>query len=83
MHFANHEAYTIKDLTDSINDLKVDQASGLDNIKNEFIKAAPLSLHSSILDFIKLMLYTTLAPKSWCLDLNIPIHKEGRLHILT
>ena len=67
----------MKDLTDSINDLKVDKASGLDNIKNEFIKAAPLSVHAIILDFINLMLRTTIAPKDWCLDLIVPIHKEG------
>ena len=71
------EAFTIKDLSDSINDLKLDKASGLDNIKNEFIKAAPHSVQAIILDFINLMLRTTLAPKQWCLDLIVPIHKDG------
>ena len=54
-----------------------DKASGLDKIKNEFIKAAPISVHCIILNFINIMLCKTLAPKNWCLDLIIPIHKEG------
>ena len=70
----------MKELTDTLKDLKSHKASGLDEIKNEFIKAAPRSMHVIILNFsnfANLMSEKGLAPKSWCLDLITPIFKEG------
>ena len=57
--------------------MKSNKASGIDKIKNEFIKAAPRSMHVIILNFPNLMSKEGLAPKSWCLDLITSILKEG------
>ena len=67
----------MEELTDTLKDLKSNKTSGRDKIKNEFIKAALLSMQVIILNFAKLMSEKGLAPKSWCLDLITPILKEG------
>ena len=67
----------MEEITDTLKDLKSNKASGLDKIKNEFIKAAPRSMHAIILNFANLMSKKGLAPKSWCQDLITPILKEG------
>ena len=67
----------MEQLTDTLKDLKSNKASGLDKIRNEFIKASTRSMRVIILNFANLMSKKGLVPKSWCLDLITPLLKEG------
>ena len=53
------------------------KAAGYDKNINEFLKAAPRCIRKVILKLMNTILETNIVPKSWCLGIISPIHKEG------
>ena len=69
--------YTPEELDTTIAKLKVKKAAGLDRLLTEFIKASPDSMRKLLLRMINTIYSTNIVPKSWCLGIITPIHKEG------
>ena len=77
-----NELFCEGEINDNIKKLKTNEASGLDDIRNEFLKHAPPSLVKFICDFFNLILEPGTIPDNWCKCLIMPLYeKEGdRLH---
>ena len=73
----NDKTYTRKEFDSVINNMKDGKAMGSDSISNEMIKNSPEIILHILFKFVNLCLKKYLVPKSWCLDLLNPIHKEG------
>ena len=73
----NDKPYTRKEFDSVINNMKDGKAMGSDSISNEMIKNSPEIILDILYKFVNLCLKKSLVPKSWCLDLLNPIHKEG------
>ena len=73
----NNEPFTRKEFEKVIKRLKNGKAEGNDSISNEMIKNSPKIIIDLVFNFINMCLEKALIPKSWCLDLINPIHKEG------
>ena len=73
----NNEPSTRKEFQKIIKRLKNVKAEGNDSISNEMIKNSPKIIIDLLFNFMNMCLEKDLIPKSWCLDLINPIHKEG------
>ena len=73
----NNEPFTRKEFEKVIKRLKNEKAEGNDSISNEMIKNSPKIIFDLLFNFINTCLEKSFIPKSWCLDLINPIHKEG------
>ena len=73
----NNEPFTRKEFQKVIKRLKNGKAEGNDSISNEMIKNSPKIIIDLLFNFINTCLEKDLIPKSWCLELINPIHKEG------
>ena len=73
----NDKSYTRKEFDSVINNMKDGKAMGSDSTSNEMIKNSPEIILDILFKFVNLCLKKYLVPKSWCLDLLNPIHKEG------
>ena len=73
----NNEPFIRKEFQKVIKRLKNGKAEGNDSIPNEMIKNSPKIIIDLLFNFINTCLEKALIPKSWCLDLINPIHKEG------
>ena len=69
--------FTMPELKQVIYNLKNKKSAGMDRIKNEFLKCSPQNILQLILDTMNLQLKLGLVPKSWCIGVITPIHKEG------
>ena len=69
--------FTMAELEGVIHNLKSKKSAGIDRIKNEFLKSSPQSILQLVLDTMNLQLKLGLVPKSWCVGVITPIHKEG------
>ena len=69
--------FTMPELKSVIHNLKSKKSAGMDRIKNEFLKCSPENILQLILDMMNLQLKLGLVPKSWCIGVITPIHKEG------
>ena len=72
-----NKPFTRKEFNTIIKNLKTEKTAGSDSILNEMIKYSPIIILDIIFRFINLCLLQSLIPKSWCLDLLNPIHKDG------
>ena len=73
----NDKPYTRKEFDSVINNMKDGKAMCSDSISNEMSKNSPEIILDILFKFVNLCLKKSLVPKSWCLDLLNPIHKEG------
>ena len=73
----NDKTYTRKEFDSVLNNMKDGRAMGSDSTSNEMIKNSPEIILDMLFKFVNLCLKKSLVPKSWCLDLLNPIHKEG------
>ncbi len=73
----NDQPFSRKEFESVLKKLKNEKAEGSDSISNEMIKNSPKIIIDVIFKFVNLCLNKSLIPKSWCLDLINPIHKEG------
>ena len=73
----NNLPFSWKEFEKVIKNLKNGKADGNDSILNEMIKNSPRMILDILFKFTNLCLKKSLIPKSWCLDLLNPIHKEG------
>ena len=73
----NNELFTRIEFDKVIKKLKMDKSEGSDSISNEMVKNSPKLILDILFKFINTCFNKSLAPKSWCLDLINPIHKEG------
>ena len=69
--------YSLEELNETVDKLKTKKASGKDKLLAEFLKASPESTRELVLKMINLIYSTNIVPKSWCLGIITPIHKEG------
>ena len=69
--------YTTEELDVTILKLKTKKAAGKDKLLAEFIKASEEQTHQLLLRMINTLYSTNIVPKSWCLSIITPIHKEG------
>ena len=69
--------YTIEELDNTVDKLKKNKAAGKDKLLSEFLKASPENTRKLLLRMINLIYSTNIVPKSWCLGIITPIHKEG------
>ena len=68
--------FTEEELNQTISKLKVKKA-GKGKILTEFIKASPDPTRKLLLKMINTIYSTNIVPRSWCLGIITPIHKEG------
>ena len=68
--------FTLDELNKNIKLLNNNKASGIDLIKNEFLKNAPQSVLELAVKLFNLILKTGFVPLEWCLGLIIPIYKN-------
>ena len=68
--------FTEEELDQTISKLKVKKA-GKGKILTEFIKASPDPTRKLLLKMINTIYSTNIVPRSWCLGIITPIHKEG------
>ena len=73
----NKEPFTRKEFEKIIKKLKKEKAEGGDSISNEMIKNSPKAILDLLFNFLNTCFKKSLIPKSWCLDLINPLHKEG------
>lgn len=73
----NDQPFSRKEFESVLKKLKNEKAEGSDAISNEMIKNSPKIIIDLIFKFVNLCLSKSLIPKTWCLDLLNPIHKEG------
>ena len=64
-------------MDNTVNKLKKNKAAGKDKLLSEFLKASPENIRKLLLRMINLIYATNIVPKSWCLGIITPIHKEG------
>ena len=69
--------YTMEELDNTIDKLKLNKAAGKDKLLSEFLKASPPATRKLLLRMINLIYSKNIVPKSWCLGIITPIHKEG------
>ena len=70
--------FTMKEINTAIDSkLRKGKAAGYDKNINEFLHAAPPRIRKVILRLLNTILKTKVVPKSWCLGIISPIHKEG------
>ena len=69
--------YTTEELDATISKLKTKKAAGRDKLLAEFIKASEEQTRQLLLRMINTIYSTNIVPKSWCLGIITPIHKEG------
>ena len=69
--------FTIKELTDTIKNLKNNKSPGYDGIYGEFLKLYDDRILNLILHYMNLVLSKNTITSNWCLDIISPIHKEG------
>ena len=69
--------FTKKEFMSVIKNLKSGKAVGLDCISNEMLKNSPTIILDLLHKFLNLCLHQSLLPKSWCLEVIIPIFKDG------
>jgi hypothetical protein len=69
--------YTLEELDNTVDKLKTNKAAGKDKLLSEFLKASPEPTRKLLLKMINLIYSTNIVPKSWCLGIITPIHKEG------
>ena len=68
--------FTIDELTKNIKLLNNNKATGIDLIKNEFLKNAPHNVIELAVKLFNLILKTGFVPLDWCLGLIVPIYKN-------
>ena len=73
----NNKLFTRNEFDKIIKNLKKEKAEGSDSISNEMIKSSPKIVLDLLFDFINTCVKKSLVPRSWCLDLINPLHKEG------
>ena len=69
--------YTSQELNNTISKLKTKKAAGKDKMLTEFLKASPEHVRELLLRMINTIYSINIVPKSWCLGMISPIHKEG------
>ena len=69
--------FTDKDLDDTLDKLKIKKVAGKDKLLMEFLKASKKPTRELLLKMINTIYSTNIVPKSWCLGIITPIHKEG------
>ena len=69
--------YTKNELDNTIAKLKTNKAAGKDKLLAEFIKSTEEPTRKLLLRMINTIYSTNIVPKSWCLGIITPIHKEG------
>ena len=69
--------FTTAELQNTIKNMQNRKAVGPDSISNEFLKHTPEDLLEVILKLLNLNIKNGIASTYWCLDLILPIHKEG------
>ena len=68
--------FTPEELNKNIKLLNTNKASGIDLIKNEYLKNSPQSVINLAVDLFNLILKTGIVPLEWCIGLIIPIYKK-------
>ena len=68
--------FTLDEINKNIKCLNNNKASGIDLIKNEFLKNAPQCVLKLTVKLFNLILKTGFVPLEWCLGLIIPIYKN-------
>ena len=72
-----NKPFTKKELDTVITMLKRNKAAGMDKVLAEFLKASPEPMRKLLLRLFNTIFKAALVPKSWCLGIINPIHKEG------
>ena len=68
---------TLGELDENIKELKSDKSAGLDNVLNEFIVNAPISVRLLIVAIFNNILNLEYFPDCWAKGGIVPIHKSG------
>ena len=68
--------FTLDELCKNIKLLNSNKSSGIDLIKNEYLKNAPQSVIELAVKLFNLILKTGIVPLEWCLGLIIPVYKK-------
>ena len=68
--------FTFDELCKNIKLLNSNKSSGIDLIKNEYLKNAPIIVIELAVKLFNLILKTGMVPLEWCLGLIIPIYKK-------
>ena len=68
--------FTFDEIYKNIKLLNSNKSSGIDLIKNEYLKNAPQSVIELAVKLFNLILQTGIVPLEWCLGLIIPIYKK-------
>ena len=71
------EPLTMDELESNIRELKTDKSAGQDNVLNEFIVNAPVSVRLLILAIFNNILNLEYFPECWAKGGIVPIHKSG------
>ena len=71
------EPLTMDELESNIRELKTDKSAGHDNVLNEFIVNAPVSVRLLILAIFNNILNLEYFPECWAKGGIVPIHKSG------
>ena len=69
--------YTTAELDTTLAKLKTKKAAGKDKLLAEFLKSSQEPTRKLLLRMINTIYSTNIVPKSWCLGIINPIHKEG------
>ncbi len=72
-----NKPFSLDELNVTIDKLKNGKAADHDRLINEFLKAAPERIRKLLLSLINTIYRTTIIPKSWCLGMISPVHKDG------